>query len=392
MKKLKVLHAITRLDKGGSTENTLLSAIGLSEKGYEVEILYGITKDPVRGLIQRAEEAGVKFWYEPFLVRNIHPVKDLLALIKIFFFIKRNKYDIVHAHSHKAGLVCRMAARLAGRSRIVYTPHGHVFYGYFSDRLTKMIINAEKFAAGFTDVIVGLTPSECGDWLRFGVGQRRQYASVPSGIDFALMEQEAKGGPDKKRAWGFPPGSTVVGGVGRFVEIKGFEYFIDAAQDQVKKRDDICFVLVGEGPLKNKFETLIKDKGLEGRFIVCPWEDRTAPVINAFDIFVMPSLNEGMGRVLIQAMYLGKPVIASGVGGVPSVIGHEAGLMVPPRSALDISRAIDVVLMDSEKRSILERKARETAIKGYSMEVMVEKLHELYHALYVNEFPGEGME
>ncbi|MBD3425611.1 MAG: glycosyltransferase, partial [Candidatus Omnitrophica bacterium] len=112
--KTRVLHAITRLDRGGSSENTLLSAIGLVGKGYSVDILFGRTENPNLGLLERAEKAGVEFIQEEDLVRNIHPVADLTALLNIRYFLRRNRYDIVHVHSSKAGLICRLAARALG--------------------------------------------------------------------------------------------------------------------------------------------------------------------------------------------------------------------------------------------------------------------------------------
>ncbi|MGB2652134.1 MAG: glycosyltransferase, partial [Candidatus Omnitrophota bacterium] len=120
-KKIKVLHAITRLDRGGSSENTLLSAIGLVEKGYSVDILFGRTENPNLRLLDMAEKLGVEFIQEEDLVRNIHPVADLAAFFNIRYFLKRSDYDIVHTHSSKAGFICRLAAKSVGMKSIVYT-------------------------------------------------------------------------------------------------------------------------------------------------------------------------------------------------------------------------------------------------------------------------------
>jgi hypothetical protein len=116
---MKILHAITRLDRGGSSENTLLSAIGLAKKGYEVDLLFGQTQSPSVSLLEKARKAGVNFIEEDDLVRNIHPLRDVVAFVDIFRFIRDGKYDIVHAHSSKAGLICRLAARLAGVKTVI---------------------------------------------------------------------------------------------------------------------------------------------------------------------------------------------------------------------------------------------------------------------------------
>jgi glycosyltransferase involved in cell wall biosynthesis len=387
--KIKVLHAITRLDRGGSSENTLLSAIGLVEKGYEVDILFGRTEDVEVSLLSRASKCGVGFIEEEDLVRNIHPLKDISAFWDIYRFMRDNKYDIVHAHSSKAGILCRLASKMAGTKKIVYTPHGHVFYGYFGHALTRCVILAERMAARFTDRIVGLTRAECDEWLRFGIGTTGQYAVIPSGLDFSAMQTGKHSGRDFKQEMGISSASTVIGSVGRFVEIKGYEYLIKAASELVKERDDLHFMIAGDGPLKNKYKEMIVSHGLEKKFHIVGWQENIYEIIRSMDIFVLPSLNEGMGRVLIQAMLLGVPVVATNVGGVPSVIAGGAGVSVQPASSGAIARAVREILEDPVRLARMIEKARERVIIGYSSRAMVEKLDRLYREL-LNEGRGKS--
>ncbi|MGD2279430.1 MAG: glycosyltransferase, partial [Candidatus Omnitrophota bacterium] len=228
-RKIKVLHAITRLDRGGSSENTLLSAAGLARRGYDVDVLFGQTEEPSLHLLEEAERFGVNFIEEEDLIRNIHPFQDLVAFWEIYHFLKDKKYDIVHTHSSKAGFICRFAAKLAGVKKIIYTPHGHVFYGYFGKISTRIIIFAESLAARITDKIVGLTPAECDEWLRFGIGKKEQYVSIPSGVDFDMLKRKQLDERDLKEEMSIPPDKTLVGSIGRFVKVKGYEYFIEAA-------------------------------------------------------------------------------------------------------------------------------------------------------------------
>jgi glycosyltransferase involved in cell wall biosynthesis len=378
---MKVLHAITRLDRGGSSENTLLSAIGLAKKGYEVDILFGQTQSPSVPLLEKARKEGVNFIEEDDLVRDIHPLRDLVAFVDIFRFIRDGKYDIVHAHSSKAGLICRLAARLAGVKIVIYTPHGSVFYGYFNKAFNRIIIFAESIVSRATDKIVGLTPAECDEWVNFGIGKKEKYTAIPSGVDFDLMVDEIAGERDIREELGIPPGKTIVGSVGRFVDVKGYEYLIEAAIKEIKKRDDIYFLLAGDGPLRRKYKEMISSEGVEERFHIIGWQENTGSVIKALDIFVLSSLNEGMGRVLAEAMFLEKPVIATRVGGVPSVVEGNAGLLVEPASSSAIERAIDVFMEDPEKARTMARKGREKALAEYSAEKMVHDLDMLYKKL-----------
>ncbi|MFC1570496.1 glycosyltransferase family 4 protein [Candidatus Omnitrophota bacterium] len=379
--RIKILHAITRLDRGGSSENTLLSAIGLVEKGYEVTILFGETAEADVPLLKKAEEVGVDFILEEDLVRNIHPVQDMAAFFDILRFLKRNKFDIVHAHSSKAGFICRIAAKLAGIKKIVYTPHGHVFYGYFGRGLTRLILFVEAMTAHITDKIIGLTPAECEEWLSFGVGRKEQYTSIPSGVDFDLVYGHDPDERDLREELGIPKDKPLVGSVGRFVDIKGYEYFIMAAAELAKKRSDVCFILAGDGPLRERYNDMIRAENLQDRFHIIGWQKDIGVLIKALDIFILPSLNEGMGRVLVEAMALGKPVIATKVGGVPSIVSGGAGVAVEPHSSEALSDAIEKALDNPEETREMIEKGREKVLAGYSASEMVDRLDKLYKEL-----------
>ena len=128
----RVLHVITRLDLGGSAENTLLTAIGLAERGYQVTIIAGASDNPPSPTEKVALEKGVNIERIASLQRNISLVKDGSALLTLFFRMKKGRFVCVHTHTSKAGILGRIAARMAGVPVIVHTPHGHIFYGYFS--------------------------------------------------------------------------------------------------------------------------------------------------------------------------------------------------------------------------------------------------------------------
>ncbi len=378
---IRILHAITRLDKGGSAVNTLLSAMALAERGYRVDLVSGRTGEADNRLLQRAEDSGVRFIVDKDLVRNIHPVRDTLSFVRMFRLMRRNRYDIVHAHSSKAGLICRAAAKCAGVKRVIYTPHGHVFYGYFGKALTRLIIFAEALLAFVTDRIIGLTTAECDEWLRFGIGKEDRYAAMPSGIEFDELKREADEGIDWKRELGIPPEGRLVGSVGRFIGIKGFGYFIEAAEEQAKKRDDVYFMLVGDGPLRGEYSGMVASAGMEGRFHIVPWQENIGAAINSLDIFILSSLNEGMGRALIEAMFFAKPVIATCVGGVPAVVSADVGILVEPGSSRAISEAMDRLLDDPQGSREMGGRGRGKAIAEYSAARMIDDLDRLYREL-----------
>lgn len=127
-RKIKVLHIITRLDKGGSAENTFLTVKGLDKTKYDVTLMSGPVEDLSQERRKEVEDSGVRYIHVPKLVRNINVLYDSIALFKIVRFLAKEKFDIVHTHTSKAGLLGRFASKLTGTPHVVHTPHGHVFF------------------------------------------------------------------------------------------------------------------------------------------------------------------------------------------------------------------------------------------------------------------------
>ena len=170
----KVLHIITRLDMGGSAQNTLLSCIKLSGK-YKTILVNGLShesgmsdleKKIVEDGIEKAKAQGVKVKPLPSLVRSIRPIKDLKALLSLVWLIFKEKPNIVHTHSSMAGILGRVAAKIAFVSNIIHTPHGHVFYGHFA---SKIFFWLERLFAAITDCLVALTNGELQDYIDFSM-------------------------------------------------------------------------------------------------------------------------------------------------------------------------------------------------------------------------------
>ncbi|TES86034.1 MAG: hypothetical protein E3J89_03395, partial [Candidatus Aminicenantes bacterium] len=191
MENIKVLHIITRFDKGGSAQNTYLSLLGLRKKNYQLSLVSGLSlesemkHEEIKAKekdIQILESEGIEFIQCPFLLRRINVIKDLKAFFDIWRIIKKYNPLIVHTHSSKAGLMGRLAAKLAGTPIIMHTPHGHVFFGYFGPFKTKLFIIFEKLASRITDKIVALTNREKKDHILFKIAEEDKFSVIYSGI------------------------------------------------------------------------------------------------------------------------------------------------------------------------------------------------------------------
>ena len=164
--KIRVLHIITRLDRGGSAENTLITVIGLDKRRYQVTLAAGasleskMTPAEVEKLNERlhvAREAGVELTVLKPLVRRISPIYDLLSLFLMVRLIRRLRPTVVHTHTSKAGALGRLAARLCRVPIVIHTSHGHLFYGYYSARVSAGIVFIERWLGRFTDALIALT-------------------------------------------------------------------------------------------------------------------------------------------------------------------------------------------------------------------------------------------
>ena len=391
MENIKVLHIITRFDKGGSAQNTYLSLLGLKKKNYQLSLVSGLSlesgmkHEEIKAKekdIQILESEGIEFIQCPFLLRRINVIKDLKAFFDIWRIIKKYNPLIVHTHSSKAGLMGRLAAKLAGTPIIVHTPHGHVFFGYFGPFKTKLFIIFEKLASRITDKIVALTNREKKDHILFKIAEEDKFSVIYSGIELNILkESSSEEKQNLKKELGIPENSLIVGTAGRLVPVKGPEFLVRASKYIISKYPDTYFMFTGDGPLEQDLKRKALEMGVSDNIIFLGWRDDLAKIISIYDIFVLPSLNEGMGRVLVEAMALGKSIVASNVGGIPDLVTHgKNGFLVPPKNPKELAKYIQVLLEDKDKREKMGLAGKEMA-SNFTSERMVEKIANLYKKL-----------
>ena len=391
--KTKVVHIITRLDKGGSAENTLLTASLMDKERYEVFLIRGLSlesdmspaESDVLGYdLTRAEAKGVRVFTIPSLVRRLSPIDDLRAFISIYRLLKEIKPRIVHTHTSKAGILGRWAAYLARVPIIIHTPHGHVFYGYFGRPLTRIFILLERYSSYITDKIVTLTDKEGEEHLQSKIAPKAKFITIHSGV---VLERYSPSNINQidinglKAQLGLSNEVAIVGTVGRLAPVKGHEYFIKAAGKILKNFPETRFLLIGEGELRSYLEGLCLELGISQQVLFLGWRDDIPALLALMDVFVLPSLNEGMGRVLVEAMAVGKPIVAFRVGGIPNLIqDRENGILVLPKDIEGLARAITTLLAS---RTLMEELRAKGTAKAplYSAENMVQKIEALYEAL-----------
>lgn len=378
--RLKVLHVITRLTLGGSAENTIDSVAALKRAGYDVILATGGEAEEIE-VVESARARGCLIVPIPTLVRSVRPLNDLRALWSLFRLIRRERFEIVHTHTSKAGFVGRVAAWLARVSVIVHTPHGHVFWGYFGPGYTRLFVWLERLAARLTDRLVMLTEGELEDHRLRKVGQPEQYVVIPSGVNLDRVRLEAPSREVARLRLGVGSEALLVAGAGRLIAIKGFQTLIRAFPAVAGAVPAARLVIAGEGPLRGALLEEARALGVSDRVEIREGVDGVWTVLSAGDLVVVPSLNEGMGRVVVEAMALGRAVVASAVGGIPTVvIDGDTGLLVPPEDPEALARAVAELLKSAGRRALMGEAGRRRA-EEFSLPVMEKRLLDLYRDL-----------
>jgi glycosyltransferase involved in cell wall biosynthesis len=383
----KIVHVITRLDWGGSAQNTLLTAVGHDRSRFEPTVIAGSAEsDAVQGgnsatagNVARLERAGVRWEVLPMLTRSINPLKDLIALGQLVRWFRRERPDIVHTHTSKAGTLGRLAARLAGVPVVVHTPHGHVFYGHFGRSASWCFLQIERLLAKRTTWMIALTEAERDEHLARGVGRADRFAVVPSGIDLAQFREAGARVRRKPAGFDCPPDAIVIGSIGWLTPVKGHRVLLEAAASLRRQWTRLHVVIVGGGPLRDDLERMARRRGIAETVRFLGARTDVSDCLAGMDIYVQPSLNEGMGRALIEAMAAGRPVVASRVGGIPAVVeDRKTGLLVPPNDPEALARALDELLRKPDWAKELGAAARAAIGERFSETAMVRAIESVY--------------
>lgn len=377
-RKIKVLHIITNLPIGGAQDNTLLTVEHLDRSKYDVTLICAKDGDWV---VRANEISHLRIFYLDDLVRRIHPLKDILALLKLFKNIRKEKYDIVHTHSSKPGFSGRIAAKLAGTPIIIHTIHGFPFNDFMHPVLRRTFILLERFLSKLSDKLITVSNLNLRKAVELKFDKSHKFINIYSGIDFSKFNSSIDI-PQQKQDLELRPQDKIVGMVGRLSEQKAPLDFIRAIPDVLKIYKDTMFLLVGDGELRQNIESLIETLQINSRVKILGFRDDIARLLQVFDIYVLTSHWEGLGRSLTEAMYMGKPAVATRVEGVPELVEHgKTGLLVSPKDIKGISDGIIKILSDQKLAVKLGKAARQKVAEHFEAKVMVEKIDRLYQQL-----------
>lgn len=383
--RVKVLHVITRLEAGAGG-NTLVSALGMDAGRYDVWIAAGGGRGP---LWEHADQAGIRTVRIPEFRREISPARDAAVLIRLVRLIRAERFAIVHLHEAKAGFLGRLAAALCGTPVTVMTLHGRDPWWRTAagtdTELRDLMPNRlwlysalERMARPLTDAFVAVAPTVARDAVQARVAAPGRTDVAASAVDLGAIPYDRD--PSVRAELGIPLEPPVVGMVGRLDRQKDPLAFIRMAAQVAELRPGTRFVVTGSGELEPDMRQLARSLRVE--ILFTGFRQDAARVASAFDVFVVSSLYEGVGRSVTEAMASGRPVVATAVDGVVDVVIHGAtGLLAAPRDPEGLATRVVWLLDHPRAAARMGGQARALVRTLFAPERMCAVLDEIYSAL-----------
>ena len=280
----------------------------------------------------------------------------------------------------KAGAVGRSAAMtLSPRPRTVHTFHGHVLEGYFSTAAQRTFLQVERRLARHTDVLIAVSEEVRDALLDMGVGRREQYHVIPLGLDLsAFLDVGVKGTGAFRRRLGLGPDEPLVGAVGRLAPIKDLGTLLAA----LPAVEGAHLAIVGDGEMRGALERRARELGVDGRVHFTGWCTNVPEVLADLDVVALTSRNEGTPVSLIEAAAACRPVVATAVGGVPTVVQHGVtGLLIQAGDADQLAASLLQLLSNREARRTMGEAARAHVAERFGQERLLEDIRRLYTQL-----------
>ena len=374
--KIRVLHIHTLPIISGSGINTFLTMEGMDKNRYDVELACA----PGGRLVDLVRDHHMKVRPFPHLVQPLNPLQDLLALAQLLVFLRRTPYHIVHTHNSKAGFIGRLAARLAAVPVVVHTVHGFAFHDQEPPWRRALFRDLERLAARWCDRMIFISQPLI-DWAcRQHLVHPGKIVKIYSGIAVDQFQPaDAKKKTRIRRTWGLGPRERVIGIVSKLWEGKGHLTLLRAFREVKREIGNARLVIVGEGYLLDSLREAVEGLGLADSVLFTGFQMDVSEIIATFDVAVLPSFFEGMGRVLLEAMAMEKPVVASRVGGIPDLVEDGVnGRLIPPGRVPELAGALKEILQDRALARRMGKKGRKRVTGEFSAAGMVQSIEEVY--------------
>lgn len=394
MNRIKVLRIIARLNIGGPAIHTVLLTEGLDKARFDSLLICGNIGKGEGDMSYYAKEKGVSPIYVSELKREIGFLNDIVAFIKIYRIIRREKPNIVHTHTAKAGTIGRLAGIFYNlfirssdnRIKLIHTFHGHIFEGYFSKIKTGVFLLIERVLSRFTSKIITVSDSIKRELCSLGVCRADKIAVIPLGFELDKFFDIPIKDDDIFN----------IGIVGRLVPVKNHRLFLEAAAKTLKSDERLAiktrFKIFGDGELRKMLEEYSYKLKIGPYVDFLGWQKDLVKVYSNLDIVALTSLNEGTPVSLIEAMACGRAIVATDVGGIADLLGKEIadlkpnihfkvlerGIVVESGDRNSFSAALIFLAQNKEIRKNMALSSRDFVKNNFSKERLIKDIESLY--------------
>jgi glycosyltransferase involved in cell wall biosynthesis len=387
-KKKKILYVITKSNWGGAQKYVYDLATSFQDK-FDVVVALGGSgeKDAEGGILKRRlNEKGVRTLFVKNFLRDISFIREIKALFELSSIMKNERPDIVHLNSSKAGWIGTLSARLARVKKIIFTAHGWPFKedrNFFFKYLAKI---GSKHTARLADKIVVVSQEDYEIGKKQFPFAKEKLIKIYNGIkeipikDFYVIRKEFFKILGKE----LPMHTILIGTIGELSRNKGIIYGIRTLKELEKirakeKLGGIFYIIIGSGEEKKRLKKEVGKLGLEDRVMFHDFIPNVTQYMQAFDIILIPSLKEGMPYTLLEAGIVGRPVVATDIGGIKEVLQDgETGRIVESKNPKALAEGILDILNKKIEGTDYGLVFRERIEKNFPLEQMITETERLY--------------
>jgi len=381
-----VLRIQSRICIGGPALNTILLSAHLNKEKYETLLVGGRLQSDEKSMAPLAEEKGVTVEMIHEMGRSLHWADDVKALLRMIGLIRKFKPHIVHTHTAKAGAIGRVAAFLCRVPIRVHTFHGHTFHGYFSRRVTQLVILVERILARLSQRIVVISQRQKEDICEvYKVAPAHKTTVVPLGFELDKVCTGERG--NFRRSLGLDEKATLVAILARLVPIKNHELLLRGIGHwqslcPTVTAQQVRFLLIGDGDQRPRLEALCSELGIDQLVLFTGWRREVADIYADINLNVLVSKNEGTPVTLIEGLANGIPLLSTDVGGIRDFADEHCGTILPADvSAEELGKQLARMLPYGKAPERLAESVRLRIKKQFGVERLVADMESLYGSL-----------
>jgi glycosyltransferase involved in cell wall biosynthesis len=378
---LKIVRIIGRLNVGGPARQACLLHERLRPE-FETVLISGRPDEGEEDMSYLLSSAKGVHWVDS-MSRPVRFLSDLQSLLAIYRILRREKPHLVHTHTAKAGTLGRVAALFACVPVRIHTFHGHVFAGYFGRFTTWFYLTIERILAYFTMRVVTVSEGQAEELAHnYQVAVRSKIQVIRNGFEW---KEDSRAREEIRAQLGIKPDQVAVLWIGRMVPIKGLELLADVIK-MAQQNTSLLFLVAGDGPERARFEE--STRGCSNVHML-GWYKDVSPLLKASDTVLLTSINEGTPTSLIEAMFAGRPFVATDAGGTsdlaiglrdsttPGIRRAENGFIVE-RKAEAIVDCLAQVAKDPAMCTAMGQRGKEHATKNWSADRLLREMKQLY--------------